>query len=142
MQAASGKEAEHGGGFLNAYEGLLVAVAVEPYLQMLGFELLRGDIAFVHFAHDEFVEEQAVLPQPLGIATQVGGHEVGIFVAEGEDATGLDTYEWRVFGDEVFELSHVALGIAGGQKQASFRDGGAAALGMIGNDDTVSQTGK
>ena len=60
VESAATQQAQHGGGFFNAHEGFLVAVAVEPNLHGVAAELVGGDVSAGYFAHDEFVVEETV----------------------------------------------------------------------------------
>ena len=72
VQVAAWQQAQHGGSLVDAYDGFLVAVAVEPYLDSIATELVGGDVAAGHFAHDEFVVEEAVAPQAFCLVAHGG----------------------------------------------------------------------
>ena len=134
--------AEGAGGFFDADEGFLVAVAVEPDVEGLGTELFGTDVAPGDFAHDEFVEKETVGGKTGGIVSQLGRDEVGVFVAEGEDAAGFDADKGGVVGDEVAEFEDVFASKFGSEVEASFGDGGTAAFDMVGDDDLIAEGGE
>ncbi len=142
VESAAFEQAEHGCGFFDADEGFLVAVAVEPDVEGLGTELFGTDVAPGDFAHDEFVEKETVGGKTGGIVSQLGRDEVGVFVAEGEDAAGFDADKGGVVGDEVAEFEDVFASKFGSEVEASFGDGGTAAFDMVGDDDLIAEGGE
>ena len=139
MQVAAWQQAQHGGGLVDAHDGFLVAVAVEPHLKGVWLELVRSDIALGHLAHDKLVEEQTVAAQALGVGAHGFGNQFGVFVAEGEYAAGLYADEGCVVGYLVFQQSHVAPGEVGCCVKTAFGDGGTATLYMSGDFDAVAE---
>ena len=69
--------------------------------------MLGGNVASSHFAHDEFVVEEAVFAQLFGVRLHAGGHKVGIFVAEGEYAAGFDADKGCFLADDVAQALHI-----------------------------------
>lgn len=69
----------------------------------------------------------------------MAGHQVGVFVAEGEDAAGFYAHQRGFLGDEGAELTDVLRGVLGCKVQASFRDGGSAAFGRLRNDHFITE---
>ena len=127
----------HGGA--DAHQRLLVAVAMQPDVHLVGREVVGADAPGLHLAHDELVVEQAVLPQGLGGVAVGRGDKVGVLVTEAEDAAGLDAHQRVVGVDEVAQQREVAARMALRQPQAPLGDGGAAALDMARHPDIVAQ---
>ena len=49
-----------GDGLLGAYQGFLVAMAVEPNLNGISLEVVGSDTSSLHLTHDELIEKQGV----------------------------------------------------------------------------------
>ena len=94
VDGGAAQQREHLDGFLNAYKRFLMTMAVKPDFDRSIFEVVGRDIAFLHFAHEEFVEEQSIVSKLFGFLPHSYWHKVGIFVAEAQDARGFDAHEW------------------------------------------------
>ena len=142
MQVAARQQTQHGSGLVDADKGFLVAMAVEPHLNLLVPELLWRDVAFGHFAHDELIEEQTVFGKLLCIRFHVVRYQGWVFVAEGEDAAGLYADEGCILGYYVFQQTHIASGETCCCVETSFRNGGTAALDVVRYLDMVAEAGE
>ena len=142
MHRSALEQPQHGSRLLHAHKGLLVAVAVQPYLHGLSLKHVGSDAAGGHFTHDKLVVEQGASAQSLGLLAQPRGHQVGIFVAEGEDARRLDAHQHVVALYHGREQFHIFGGQLLGTVQAALGDGGAAALHMARHHHLVAQMGE
>ena len=114
-------------------------MAMEPNLDGIAAEDLRGDASGRDLAHDELVEEQAVGREVAGCLPHFRRHEVRILVPEAQDAGGLDADQRRVGRHQVRQEADIADGKAPRQLQAALGDGCAAAFDVLRYDDVVPQ---
>ena len=105
------EEAQHCGSLLDADQGFLVTVAVEPDVARIGLEHICGDAAFGDFSHEKLVVEQTVFRQFQRLRSQLGGHEVGIFVAERQDTRRFQANQGRFVGNKVLDQIDIAYSI-------------------------------
>ena len=134
------------GGELEGFDGgrergerFLVAVAVELDRARGGGEGGGRDVAAVGFAGDEFFEEENAFREGASGGAEIGGDEVGEFVAEAEDRGRFDANEGGVVGDDGREKFDVAGGEAAGVAKEAFGELGAGAVDVIGDDDFVAE---
>ena len=139
MNRGARQEAQGRGGLVNTDEGLLVAVAVEPNLDGITTEGIGGDAAGGDLAHDELVEKQAVRREVARSLPHLRRYEIGILVAETQDAGGLDADERRVGRHQVRQEADIADGKAPRELQAALGDGGATAFGVLRHDDCIAE---
>ena len=138
MDRGAGQQPERRSSLVNAHQRLLVAMAMEPDLHGVVTEGIRGDASGRDLAHDELVEEQAVGREVAGGIPHLGRHKVRVFIAETQDARGLDTDKRRVRGHNVTQQGDIADGKAPRQLQAALGDGCTAAFDMLRHDDVVA----
>ena len=60
VELAPFDKVEHGDGLFNAHKRFLMAVAMEPYLNGISFEIIGINAACVDFTYDELVEKQGI----------------------------------------------------------------------------------
>ena len=112
MHGRSAQKLQGRDGLFNADQGFLVAMAVEPDLNGIISENVGRDAAGGGFAGEELIEQKAIGGKRLRRRPHLLRYEVGILIAETQDARRLDADKRSVGGDYIRKKMDIADGKA------------------------------
>src|SRR5690606_21147322 len=97
-------------GMFHQMKRLLVTMSMQLYLA--GHVTKHGldNMSGLHFHCQEFVDKQFMFCQLISVFLQLLVDQIRVFIPESKNCRRLNTNQWCVSGDEVFQVVDVGIG--------------------------------